>query len=194
LCFGLFGLAVMTGCVKSNTAVQESVNTQIFVRAKMTAEPNVGKNLWLARGLLLCEKPVLITSTKCDTVEVNTRLEVDGIEQGFDEESGVRQSNGMAFYHIKLADGRAGYVLSSSFDGAATTIDLEKAAAECKRKGEPRVGMTTKQIEASCWGKPDRVDRLKTAQGTTDRYVYGQGRVILKNGIVTSVKISGTLR
>jgi len=54
--------------------------------------------------------------------------------------------------------------------------------------------MTAKQVEATCWGKPDHVDRLKTAQGTTDRYVYDQGRVILKNGIVTSVKISGTLR
>jgi hypothetical protein len=54
--------------------------------------------------------------------------------------------------------------------------------------------MTAKQVETTCWGKPDQVDRLKTMRGTTDRYVYDQGRVILKNGIVTSVKISGTLR
>ena len=53
--------------------------------------------------------------------------------------------------------------------------------------------MTANQVEATCWGKPERVDRLKTVQGTTDRYVYDQGRVILKNGVVTSVKISGTL-
>jgi len=52
--------------------------------------------------------------------------------------------------------------------------------------------MTAKQVETTCWGKPDQVDRLKTMRGTTDRYVYDQGRVILKNGIVTSVKISGT--
>jgi len=69
---------------------------------------------FVVSGLLLCEKPMLITATKCDTVERNTRLEVDGIEQGFDEESGVRQSNGMAFCHIKIADGRAGYVQTYS--------------------------------------------------------------------------------
>ena len=185
--------ALLAGCVRSNTAVLESVDNKIFLQAKATAEPNVGKTFWLARALLICDKPMLITETKCDPVEKNTRLQVDRIEQGFDEENGVRRSTGFAFYHIAVADGRTGYVLTSSFDSSATTIDLEKIAAECKRRGEPRVGMTAKQVEATCWGKPDRVDRLKTAQGTTDRYVYERGRVILKNGVVTSVKISGTL-
>jgi hypothetical protein len=194
LLFSVITLAAVTGCIRSNTAIQESVNTELFVRMKMIEEANVGKTFWLARGVLLCEKPMLITATKCDPVEKNTRLQVDGLEQGFDEENGVRHLNGMAFYRITLADGRAGYVLTSSFDGSTTTIDLEKAAAECKRRGEPRVGMTAKQVEATCWGKPNHVDRLKTVRGTTDRYLYDQGRVILRNGIVTSVQINGTLR
>ena len=76
----------------------------------------------------------------------------------------------------------------------ATDIDQAQAAAECKRRGEPRVGMTANQVVATCWGKPDHVDRLKTTKGTTDRYVYEQGRVVLQNGIVTAVKVGGTLR
>jgi len=36
---------------------------------------------FVVSGLLLCEKPMLITATKCDTVKRNTRLEVDGIER-----------------------------------------------------------------------------------------------------------------
>jgi len=45
--------------------------------------------------------------------------------------------------------------------------------------------MTARQVEATCCGKPDRVDR----------YVYGKSRfVLLHNGIVTSVQVSGALR
>ncbi len=97
------------------------------------------------------------------------------------------------YYHVKLSDGRAGYIMALELKIGTTDIDPAIAAAECKRRGEPRVGMTANQVQATCWGKPVRVDRLKTVQGTTDRYVYQQGRVILKNGVVTSVKISGTL-
>jgi hypothetical protein len=116
---------------------------------------------------------------------VTTRLQPDGIEEGV---------FGNPYYHVKLADGRTGYVNASTFAVETTEADLEKVAAECKRQGEPRVGMTAKQVAATCWGKPDHVDRLKTMRGTTDRYVYDQGRVILKNGVVTSVQTSGTLR
>jgi hypothetical protein len=193
LYFALIALAILTSCTKSNTAARESVNTELFVRRQMIEESNVGKTFWFARDVLLCEKPILVTATKCDPVKRNTRLEVESIEQGFDEDNGMRHSNGMAFFRIKLA-GRTGYVLTSSFDGAATTIDLEQAAAECKRRGNPRVGMTAKQVRATCWGEPDHVDRKETARGVTERYVYDSGRVILHNGVVTSVQISGTLR
>ena len=44
--------------------------------------------------------------------------------------------------------------------------------------------MTAKQVRATCWGEPDHVDRRETARGVTERYVYGDGRVILHNGIV----------
>jgi hypothetical protein len=118
-------------------------------------------------------------------IPAGTRLQTDGIERG------VTTS---AYYHVTLEDGRTGYIAALDLLRFATDVDPKQAAAECKRRGEPRVGMTAKQVEATCWGKPDHVDRLKPIQGTTDRYVYDQDRVILKNGIVTSVKISGTLR
>jgi hypothetical protein len=194
LIIGLLALVAVANCTRSNTAVLESVNRESFLLWKSIEERNVGKTFWLARDLLVCEKPTLTTETKCEKVDRNSRLEVDGIEQGFNEENGVRHSSGMAYYHVKVADGRSGYVLNTSFDGSATTIDLDKIAAECKRRGEPRVGMTGKQVEATCWGKPDHVDRLKTVQGVTDRYVYEKGRVVLHNGVVTSIKTSGTVR
>jgi len=41
---------------------------------------------------------------------------------------------------------------------------------------------------------PDHADRLNTVRGVTDRYFYEKGRVVLHNGIVTSIKTIGTLR
>ena len=50
---------------------------------------------------------MLITATKCDAVERNTRLEVESIEQGFDEDNGVRHLNGLAF----VRNGRLGFTV-----------------------------------------------------------------------------------
>jgi hypothetical protein len=76
-----------------------------------------------------------------------------------------------------------------------TDIDPVKAAADCKRHGDPHIGMTAKQVEATCWGKPDRVNRTQTAGVISDQYVYDNGRyVYLRNGIVTSIQATDTLR
>jgi hypothetical protein len=100
-----------------------------------------------------------------------------------------------AFYHVKLEDDRTGYISAFHLVRFATDVDPAQAAADCKRRGDPRVGTTAKQVRATCWGEPDRVDRRETARGVTERYVYGRNRhVLLHNGVVTSVQISGTLR
>jgi hypothetical protein len=65
------------------------------------------------------------------------------------------------------------------------------------RCGPPRtrIGMTAKQVEATCWGKPEHVNRTQTAGVISDQYVYSNGRyVYLHNGIVTSIQATGTLR
>jgi hypothetical protein len=55
--------------------------------------------------------------------------------------------------------------------------------------------MSRQHLEATCWGKPIRVDRRETARGVSERYVYGKTRfVLLHNGVVTSVQFSGRLR
>src|SRR5205823_238804 len=106
-------------------------------------------------------------------------------EQGF---------RGHPYFHVKLIDGRTGYAPASQF-GSLADVDPAIIAAECKRRGNPRVGMSAKQVEAPGWGKPGHVDRRETARGISDGSAYGNGRyVILRNGIVTSVQMSGTLR
>jgi hypothetical protein len=122
----------------------------------------------------------------CTLIDAGSKLQLDGIERGVTSD---------AYYHVKLEDGRTGYISAFNLVRFGTDVDPAQAAAECKRRGDPRVGMTRKQVEETCWGKPDRVDRRETARGVTERYVYGKNRfVLLHNGTVTSVQFSGRLR
>ena len=155
-----------------------------FLEAKARYEPNIGKTYWLRTNTYLCPRPGS-NILDCTSIPTGTKLQTDGIERGITSD---------ANFHVKLEDGRTGYIDAFQLTRFATDIDPMQTAAECIRRGEPRVGMTAKQVEATCWGKPDRVDRLKTVRGVTDRYFYAKGRVVLQNGIVSSIKTSGTLR
>jgi hypothetical protein len=70
-------------------------------------------------------------------------------------------------------------------------LKTEEAAAECKRLGSPRIGMTADQVIATCWGKPASINRKETATGTSEQYVYSGRRlrlVYLRDGVVTSIE------
>jgi hypothetical protein len=178
----VIALVVTTGCARRPPAVDFEKE---FLQEKTKYEPYIGKSFWLVGSRSLC--PTATTSINdCRSIPPGTKLQLDGIERGI---------NSNAYYYVTLEDGRTGYIFAFDLVGFVTDVDPARAAAECKRRGNPRVGMTRNQVEATCWGKPDRVDRRETARGVTERYVYGKSRfVLLHNGIVTSVQISGTLR
>jgi len=156
-----------------------------FLQEKTKYEPNIGKDYWLTSDGFLCPRPTS-NVIDCESVHRGTRLRPDGIERGITSD---------AYYHVTLDDNRTGYISAFQLVAFATNTDPAQAAAECRRRGDPRLGMTAKQVEATCWGKPDRVDRRETVRGVTERYMYGKSRfVLLHNGIVTPVQVSGTLR
>ena len=96
---------------------------------------------------------------------------------------------GEPYYHLKLEDGGTGSVRAYEVVHLPTDVDPMQTAAECTRRGNPRVGMSAKQVVATCWGEPDRVDHRETKRGVSERYIYSTGRyVLLHNGIVTSVQ------
>lgn len=54
--------------------------------------------------------------------------------------------------------------------------------------GEPAIGMTTNQVAGSSWGNPTSKRNSKTANGTTDVWVYaGKGTVYFFNGKVSQI-------
>jgi hypothetical protein len=180
-CFGLIALAAMTGCATRPPAVNYEKD---FLQEKAKYEANIGKDYWLTSDKFLCPRPTS-NVIDCQSIPSGSKLRPDGIERGITSD---------AFYHVRLEDGRTGYISAFALVSFGTDVDPAQAAAECKRRGEPRLGMTAKQVRATCWGDPDRVDRRETARGVSDRYAYGKNRlVLLHNGIVTSVQISGRI-
>ena len=181
-CFGLIAFAVITGCATRPPPVDFDKE---FLDETAKYEPNVGKTYWLLGIRSLC--PTSTTNIiDWPMIPEGTKLRTDGIERGV-------TSN--AFYHVTHEDGRTGYIEAFGFLRFATDVDPAQTAADCKRRGDPRLGMTAKQVLETCWGKPDRVDRRETARGLSERYVYGKSRLVLPhNGIVTSVQVSGRLR
>jgi len=193
-CLLLLALA-LTGCgsAQQQLQLQHQPNTQTYAQEKARYEGNVGKVYWVTGALRFCPVPSLI-NPKCQLLGEG-HLKIDGIEQGITETPSGNLPARERYYRVTLHDGRTGYILTADLIAHGADIDPDWAAAGCKRRGDPRVGMTATQVEATCWGKPGHVNRTHTAGGISEQYVYGDGRYVdLRDGIVTSIQGIGTLQ
>lgn len=59
-----------------------------------------------------------------------------------------------------------------------------------KAKQKPHVGLTREQLENSSWGKPEKINTTTTETGTTEQWVYGNGKYAYldDNGFVTAIQ------
>jgi hypothetical protein len=180
--FCTIALVALAGCVKRPPPVDFEKE---YLEEKATYEPNIGKTYWLRGGTFLCPRSTTGV-IDCTSIPVGTKLQLDGIERGITSD---------AHYHVVLEDGRTGYISAFDLVRFGTDVVPRRLQPPASVVATPRIGMSAKQVRATCRGEPDRVDRRETARGVTERDVYGKSRhVLLHNGIVTSVQISGTLR
>lgn len=182
---------IAVGALAGCTSAAEKAAAK-FAQEKPKYEPNIGKNYWVSGPFLLCLEPAT-QPAQCTRLPMNTHLKIDDVVESnikVDGKAGYYDDN--PYYRLVLDDGRVGYTVAFFFPSVATDIDPAIAAAECKRQGQPRLGMTVKQVEATCWGMPDHVNRRQTAKGIREQFVYPGNRYVdLHNGIVTSIDIGG---
>jgi hypothetical protein len=168
-----------------------------FLVEKAKFDGNVGKERWVKFGLLRsCRKPDYSSGSDCDFLVPGTHLTIQAVDPGIIQVStDYTMPVGDAYYRFGLDDGRVLYAPAHLADPGTVATSPAQDQAECRRKGDPRVGMSAQQVEKTCWGKPDHVNRTTTAGVVSDQYVYGDDRyVYLRNGIVTSIQTSGRLR
>lgn len=183
-------ILTLGGLVSCTSAAERAAAK--FAPEKAKYQPNVGKQYWVS-GLMVsfCKEP-FTSAYNCTWLPAKTHLKVDDVVEGYVKTGAIVYYENDAYYRLVLDDGTVGYSNAVVFGSNVTDLDPAIAAAECKRRGEPRIGMNVKQVKATCWGKPDHVNRRQTAKGVREQFVYGDHRYVdLHNGIVTSIDTGG---
>jgi len=168
-------LAALIGCAPSLKTDPSTSDDQA----------NVGKDYWLTSAVHFCPEPNV--SAKCQEL-AEGHLKTDSVQKGVKEAPLGNLPMSDSYYHVTLNDGRAGFIQASEL--LAHGADTDPAKADCKRRGDPRVGMSAKQVEATCWGKPDHVNRTEKEGAVFDQFVYGNKNkyLYLRNGVVVSIQ------
>lgn len=185
-------LALMIGLLLPGCfAFNRELNSQIDL-----INSRVGQHFFLAKALPVCSRPRVEDR---DCVE-----HADGIVV-----TGAGSDGKSAYYQVKADDGGAGYIKFDLGADAFRAVDViaelkeqeaerarrQRADAECRRRGAPRIGMSLAQVRATCWGEPNHVNRTETAGAIRDQLVFGDDRyVYIVNGTVTSIQASGKLQ
>lgn len=118
------------------------------------AKANVGKIFWVSPGsplgIQICNEPMGLLDTKCDYVKQG-KFTIEAVENEKLRGGATTVQLPSLMYKLTFDSGRQGYI--SELDSAyATDKDPAIAAAECKRRGSPRIGMKHDQVIATCWG------------------------------------------
>jgi hypothetical protein len=185
----LFACLALGGCMNGTAAVKTDAQPTPAAEAEMAKyAANVGKDYWVSSALQLCTGP---GGYNCNFIFPGTHLKIDDVVLN---QSPDNRPIFDPVYRVSLDDGRVGYFsVVSIFD--VTDVNPTVAAADCKRRGDPHVGMKAAQVEATCWGKPNHINRKESSHGIHEQYVYGDGRLVyLHDGVVTEVQIRTTGR
>ncbi len=188
---GIIVAVLLFGGLAACTSAAEKAAAR-YASEKPKYEPDVGKDYWVNGQFLLCNGPATLPHD-CALLAANTHLKIDDIVEGYIKADGkIIYYDDNPFFHVVLDDGREGFTNAFAFHSLVTDQDPAIAAAECKRRGDPRLGMTALQVEATCWGMPDHINTRKLAKGLREQFVYPNNRYVdLHDGIVTSIDIGG---
>jgi hypothetical protein len=89
----------------------------------------------------------------------------------------------------------AAYHAIHGFDPLTEASDMKNhtfRVEQCRLSKLPgaSIGMSAKTVaEKSSWGKPDKINRMTTARGTSEQWVYDNGGYLyFTNGVLTAVQ------
>jgi hypothetical protein len=180
----LCSVLAITACSSAPRIERDRASENVLERT------NVGKTLWVTGALRVCQNP-LTEGPSCENLARDQKIIVKNVVIGAppaDKNAPIEK-----YYEISYGDQKSGFSLTSAMQAMTTNRDPQIVASECKKSGLPRVGMTTEQVVATCWGRPNKVDRTEVGGVISDKFVYDTASVYLRNGVVTSVQTTSTL-
>lgn len=125
------------------------------------------------------------TQLHCDSIPIGEPVRVLAANRSL--------ASGLTDYQIEYK-GRVGFMSATvlAFDTISEGERQSQIATkrECDRRGGVAVGMTAKQVLASCWGKPERINTTILSSSRREQWVYGSQYVYVDNGIVTAIQTS----
>jgi hypothetical protein len=201
-----FGFSCFAITVSRAGPTEDALAKLAAEKAKVNA--SVGNVYWLSDPVLVCQSPKVreverercpkITEGKLRVISVLWSHNPDDQRFDFVEiefiPTGKRgyiivpdALNEFATYDIQ-GQAKAAAAKSKAREKAAATA----AAADCTRRGQPRIGMTRTEVEATCWGRPTKINRTVTANGTTLQAVYSRNRYIYyMNDVAAAIQDEG---
>jgi hypothetical protein len=147
--FPLFAGLVLTACAQlqeDSRPLAERIESSSNPTRFQEASANIGKDFWLTGSIKLCPSPWK-EKRACKTQYSSLAGKVS-ILSVTDDKTLLALGNRDVFYKISI-DNKVGYVESGEFEGNTTNVDpsikQREAAAECRRRGAPQIGMTINQ-------------------------------------------------
>jgi hypothetical protein len=167
--------AILAGLVASCTSARMPESAQLAPSPEMTkARANIGKTFWVSPkapfGIPVCnDRDATPLPPKCPDVKEG-KFVVQAVDTRMMHLAGTLTSvPGLLVYKVAFENGRTGYIDHLDLEYNTTKVDPARAAAECRRRGSPRIGMTTDQVIATCWGRPEKVNRTETGNTIFDQ-------------------------
>lgn len=145
----------------------------------------VGTTRWTAGKKPICDRPEDYQTPRPQCFSYEGKITVVRLVTG---KYGV--SSG---YEVQTTDGRTGYIGSYLYSTTHSDDTHKKKLAEkadCDRRGGVQVGMTREQVYATCWGKPQKINKTIGSYGTHEQLVYGSQYLYLENGVLRSIQTS----
>lgn len=117
--------------------------------------------------------------------EIRTRL-VKLSSHSYREDVQPRKS-----WHYKIAP--SGDLEVRDNEGVVRTLESitpkTDIQIEAQRKSEGvHIGMTQHQVLESSWGKPIRINRTTTSNGTREQWIYKGGYLYIQDGVVVAIQ------
>lgn len=154
----------------------------VEARRAATAQSYTGKTLWILDGFAaadFCKRP----AEDCGR-RFRGPFQVTGLVAGPDR---------WDYFVLKAIGSTDTYFTKWNNSIYFVEYDPEersrKAAEECRRKGDPKIGMNWQDVYDTCWGRPTKINTTETSAGTFDQFVYPGGKYLyLLDGYVTAIQ------